>query len=1477
MALGKELGYTGVELREWVTVQIKVEETREAESLAREERRFQREEYQRQTAEKAQADLQSRQDAKSAEEAERLEKLKRDEMALEHAKLEQEERLKRMELDQQKELKLAELKLAEKKLDNREGDSGSDSDANASEASASSTRARRGKAGPKLPPFDENKDHIDSYLRRFERYATLQQWPDGDWATYLSALLKGKALEVYSRLSETEARSYPGLKAALLRKYQLTVEGFRKQFYSARREREETASQFVCRIEGYLDRWTQLAEIEESFKGLKDLIVREQFLAVCEDHLAIYLRERDPTGLVDMVKLADTYLDARLYRDHKEKKSKGFTNFKTIKEETQYGGKCVADGLHDRGKRSEDRNGPVCYLCKQVGHVRKYCHLNRQGSKGITRTENTSMCLEVPERGCNHNFLTPGNLELRCGCQMLYMGRFSENTLATECQLPTVTGQVNGRDVSVLRDTGCTTAVIRKDLVTGEQRTGQYKCYRMIDGSIGRAEVAVVDVDSPVYTGRVECLCLRSPTCDLVMKPRKPMSVPILQDLQVSTADVKRLQHESPDLEKYFSLADSQEIIRSGKLATVRYEKCNGVLNRVYQLPGRSDIKQLMVPEQLRKAVLGLAHDSVMSGHQGVHKTTDRLMSNFWWPGVRGDVTRYCQSCDVCQRTIPRGRISKAPLQKMPIIGVPFQRIGVDLVGPIIPAASSGKRYILTVMDYATRYPETVALSGISTEEVAEALCSIYSGVGIPTHVVHDQGSQFMSEVMTEVSRLLSIQNRVSTPYHPQNNGLVERFNGTLKAMLKKLCVERPNDWDRYLESVLFAYREVTQESTGFSPFELLYGRTIRGPMTILRELWTNEEPSNEVRTTYQFVLNLRNRLEETCKLVKDSLGKASAKAKKHFDRKTRMRELQPGDYCLILLPTAESKLLMQWKGPYQVIERMGPTDYRIRVGNTEKIYHINMLKRYYETSSAKLSLPSVEEKQEESICPQVAVAVVMEEEDDDDKTVLPVIAGIPTLDCETIAEVHVNEELPPEQQQQLRALLQEYEDIFSDRPGTTNVIEHRILLMDDNPVRCKPYPVPHAVKDEVIEEVREMERLGVIEKSDLPYSSPLLMVKKKDGRNRPVIDFRKLNKITVFDAEPMPSVEDIYGRLSSARYFSKLDFCKGYWQIPMSADERQKTAFSTPIGLYQFTRMPFGLQNACATYSRMMRRVLDGMQQTDNFVDDVLSFTDGWSQHLQELRELFRRVQKAGLTVKPSKCYFGYDKIEYVGHVVGQGQLRTMEDKVSRIVEAPQPRTKTQLRAFLGLSGYYRRFVPSYATVAAPLTDLLRKGSPNKLEWGNAQEAAFGQLKAVLSSRPVLRLPDWSRQFIIRTDASDIGLGVVLLQEHEDGVFPVLYLCRKLNKAERNYSLGERECLAIVWAIGKLQLYLYGRAFVLQTDHRPLVYLDQAKLTSPRVMRWALALQPYKYRTESIKGSDNVGADYLSRSTIDDLQNPVN
>ena len=227
------------------------------------------------------------------------------------------------------------------------------------------------------------------------------------------------------------------------------------------------------------------------------------------------------------------------------------------------------------------------------------------------------------------------------------------------------------------------------------------------------------------------------------------------------------------------------------------------------------------------------------------------IASSFHWPGVTADVTRYCRSCDICQRTVPKGKVAKIPLGEMPIIDAPFKRVAIDLIGPIVPVSDRGNRYILTLVDYGTRYPEAVALPKIETERVAEALLEIFCRVGFPAEILSDRGSQFTSELMGEISCLVRVKQLFTTLYNPACNGLCERINGVLKSMLKRMCQERPRDWDHYLPAVFFAYREVPQASIGFSPFEMLYGRKVHGPMQVLEELWT-QAATTETRNTYQ-------------------------------------------------------------------------------------------------------------------------------------------------------------------------------------------------------------------------------------------------------------------------------------------------------------------------------------------------------------------------------------------------------------------------------------------------------------------------------------------------------------------------------------------------------------------------------------------------------------------------------------------------
>ncbi|XP_062616792.1 uncharacterized protein LOC134278492 [Saccostrea cucullata] len=1144
---------------------------------------------------------------------------------------------------------------------------------------------------PKLPPFDESKDCIDSYLQRFERFASCAKWEQSSWAINLSALLKGKALEVYSRLPVSEALNYGSLKQALLRRFQLTEEGFRVKFRSSRPEQGENPSQFFARLNNYVEKWLSLADSPKAYDGLKDLCLREQFLNSCSKQLGMYLKERHPKNVEEMSNLADQFIEAHGYTSFTkdlqvfQRQPQVFPVFRV-----------TAVDPFKSNRRTKDHHSKMNSAEVKTDNAISHQNQPHIGSACILKHKLLQCCV------------TDGLVKLACGHILPVIGG-----VCKVCEkMPVAMGYVGENFVKVLRDSGCS-GVVKRDLVTDDQLTGQVQKCVLIDGTVRTVEEASVYVDTPYFTGNINALCMKEPVYDLIIgnidcaknqtdpdpqwcrkdereecsqvlqavqtrnqkkkeeKGMKKLRVTDLVDTDMTIDQMKQLQMDDSSLKVYREHAATGRKKNIGENIETWFSVERGLLYRHHYSKKVSDdelYKQLVVPESLRQKVMKIAHDSILGGHLGTKKTLDRIMSNFYWPGIQGDVTRYCQSCDICQRTFPKGKVTKLPLEKMPLIDTPFERVAVDLVGPLSPITDKGNRYILTVVDYSTRYPEAVALKNIDTETVAEALVEIFSRVGIPKEVLSDMGTQFTSNIMKEVGRLLSFKQLVTTPYHPACNGLVEKFNGTLKSMLRKMSSERPKDWDRYLPALLFAYREVPQESTKFSPFDLVYARNFRGPMAVLKELWTKEEKDPEVKTTYQYVLDLKERLARTCELAQRELQKSKDHYKKHYDKRTKPRSFKVGDFVLLLLPTDHNKLLMQWKGPFKVVDRKGQTDYQIDMNGHIRLFHANLLKKYNVREERNTDSPTT-----------LASCVVLESEETEDSSNEHLLHILPMKATESFTDVKVNHSLSSDQLESINDVLHEFQEVLTDLPGRTNVIQHEVHLTTKEPIRNRPYQIPYAVRSAVREEIQHMIDMDIIEPSESPYASSIVVAKKSDGSQRICVDFRNLNKVTIFDPEPMPDPDEIMTKISNSRFFSKLDLCKGYWQIPMREEDRDLTSFLTPDGLYRFKVMPFGMKNSQATFNRLMRKILKGLEHTDSFVDDILIHTETFEEHITELRKVLERLQRAQLTAKPSKCEIAQTRLEYLGHVIGGGTLQPTNKKMRAIQEAPRPETKKQ------------------------------------------------------------------------------------------------------------------------------------------------------------------------------------------------------
>ena len=324
---------------------------------------------------------------------------------------------------------------------------------------------------------------------------------------------------------------------------------------------------------------------------------------------------------------------------------------------------------------------------------------------------------------------------------------------------------------------------------------------------------------------------------------------------------------------------------------------------------------QIVVPKCYREDVLSLAHELPLAGHLGIKKTYQKVLSHFYWPGLHRDVVKYCRACHTCQVVgKPNQKPPVAPLKPIPPVEEPFSRILVDCVGPL-PKTKSGNNYLFTIMCMATRFPEAIPLRNIKAQTIIKALVKFFTLVGLPKHIQSDQGSNFMSSVFQQVLHQLKITQHRSSAYHPQSQGAIERFHQTLKTMMRSYCLENQKDWDEGMPLLMFAARESIQETLGFSPFELVFGHAVRGPLKMLKESWlsVDEDPVSLL----EYVTTFKTRLMEAGELARKNLHQGQARMKVWYDQKARERTFDVGDKVLVLLQIAGNPLQAKYHGPY--------------------------------------------------------------------------------------------------------------------------------------------------------------------------------------------------------------------------------------------------------------------------------------------------------------------------------------------------------------------------------------------------------------------------------------------------------------------------------------------------------------------------------------------------------------------------------
>ena len=647
--------------------------------------------------------------------------------------------------------------------------------------------------------------------------------------------------------------------------------------------------------------------------------------------------------------------------------------------------------------------------------------------------------------------------------------------------------------------------------------------------------------------------------------------------------------------------------------------------------------------------------------------------------------------------------------------------------------------------------------------------------------------------------------------------------------------------------------------------------RVTIGPLLLLKEKWLDEDP--EKISVLKYVATFKDRLFRAGQIAKRNLQESQSKMKVWYDRKAKSRCFEPGDRVLVLFPVVGNPLQAKYSGPYKVVKKISDTNYLVKTPGRRKetqVCHINMLKAYHEKPKPELVTLNNRLGLESPTHSKDCVGQVAEKEEDTESEVR---LGndqqpIKLQNSQILNDLGTKlSHLPLVQRKELAEVITQYREVFPDVPSKTNLIEHDVDVGDSAPIKQHPYRLSPMKKELLDKEVQYMLKNDIIEESQSNWSSPCILVPKHDGGFRFCTDFRKVNDKTKSDSFPIPRIADCIDQIGNAKFVSTFDMLKGYWQVPLTQRAREISAFVTPSGLYQYKVMPFGMKNAPATFQRMVNKLVRDIDGCEGYIDDVVIFSDNWSDHIRQIERFFQIMREAKLTINLMKSEFGKATVKYLGHIVGQGQVRPLDAKIQTIVKYPIPTSRKELARFLGMAGYYRNFCLNFSEIAAPLTNLLSKKV--KFVWTDDCQMAFDKVKLLLQKSPVLKSPDYEKPFKLIIDSSDVGTGSVLVQEASDGLdHPVSYFSKKFLKYQRNYSVVEKETLGLVLALEHFDVYLGSTPFKIKvyTDHNPLTFLKTMKNKNQRLVRWSLALQEYNLEIQHIPGSENVVADALSR-----------